>query len=70
MADLPAPVTDALVKARALLDAVTFDSDGIMVGNVRQGGNGGLLSNDTIRAADALRLALEAVDNGQEPAHE
>ena len=64
-AQQPTPA-DAIAKARALLDAVTFDSDGIMVGMVRQGGNGGLLSNDTIRAADELRQALDALPHPQE----
>lgn len=51
-----------IAKARELLATVTYDSDGIMIGNQRQGGNGGLLSIDSIKAADQLRLALEALD--------
>lgn len=51
--------TAALAAATELLACVTFDSDGIMVGMVRQGGNGGMLSNKTLRAADALRRALD-----------
>ena len=59
MRDLAPEISDALVKARKLLDCVTFDSDGVMVGTVRQGGNGGMLHNDTLKAADALRQALD-----------
>lgn len=52
----------AIAKARALLDCVTFDSDGVMVGTRRQGGNGGLLSSQSIRAADELRRALDTLE--------
>ena len=44
----------------ALLDAVDFDNNGVMVGQVRTGGNGGLISMATTKAADALRLTLDA----------
>lgn len=54
-----------IARARDLLARVTYDSDGIMIGHQRQGGNGGLLSTDSIKAADQLRLALEALDSGQ-----
>lgn len=40
--------------AEALIDAVTFDDSG----SHGQGGNGGLLSRETIRKADALRLVI------------
>jgi hypothetical protein len=62
MPDASSPIDRVVSTARELLVNVTFDSDGVMVGMVRQGGNGGLLSNKTIRAADQLRLALEALD--------
>jgi hypothetical protein len=52
-----------IARARELLACVSFDNDGIMIGHQRQGGNGGLLSTDTTKAADQLRLALEALDN-------
>jgi len=48
-------------RARRLLEAVDFDNNGIMVGQVRTGGNGGLISLDTTRAADQLRQALDQV---------
>ena len=57
------PKDQVIACARALLATVTYDSDGIMIGHQRQGGNGGLLSIDSIKAADQLRLALEAVDS-------
>lgn len=51
------------IKARALLDAVDFDNNGKMVAGVYRGGNGGLISRETIIAADELRKVLEAGDN-------
>ncbi|SHF00771.1 hypothetical protein SAMN02745157_1425 [Kaistia soli DSM 19436] len=44
--------------ARALLDAVTFDDSG----SNGRGGNGGLISRETMRKADELRLVLDAAD--------
>lgn len=52
------------IKARALLDAVDFDNHGKMVAGVYRGGNGGLISRETIIiAADELRKVLEVGDN-------
>lgn len=65
MADLPAPVRIALADAAELLERITFDSDGVMVGMRRQGGNGGIISNDTLRAADKLRRSLDDLEAAQ-----
>jgi hypothetical protein len=46
--------------AKKLLDSVDFDNNGIIVGQVRTGGNGGLISLDTVRAADNLRIVLDS----------
>ncbi len=43
-----------LSAARALSEAVTFDDSG----RAGRGGNGGLLSRETIRKNDELKLAL------------
>ena len=48
-------------SARKLLEAVDFDNNGVMVGMQHMGGNGGLISLDTTRAADQLRLVLDQV---------
>lgn len=48
-------------KAKALLDAVEFDNNGAMVAGKLVGGNGGLISHVTIRAADDLRKTLGEV---------
>ena len=55
-------IHDILSKARALVDAVAFDDNGKVIGTHLVGGNGGLLSRETIKTADALRLALSACD--------
>jgi len=48
-----------LVKAsHAPVDAVTFDESGMLVGQIWTGGNGGLLSRETIVKADTLRSVL------------
>lgn len=55
---LPIAEIEAIVtETRDLIDKVTFDESG-MAG---RGGNGGLLSRETIRAADELRQHLESV---------
>jgi len=59
------PELDAvLTRARALLEAVDFDNNGSVVGMARMGGNGGLTSLETTRAADALRLAFDRLGDG------
>ncbi|MFT6659703.1 hypothetical protein [Maritalea sp.] len=40
-----------------LIDAITYD----VTGTHGQGGNGGLVSNETIKAADQCRLVLSAI---------
>lgn len=50
--------------AKALLDAITFDDCGAMVGGKFVGGNGGLISRETIRRADELRRALIKAERG------
>jgi len=50
--------------AKALLDAITFDDCGAMVGGKFVGGNGGLISRETIRKADELRRALIKAEEG------
>ena len=48
------PIARLMRAAEDLVAAVTFDDSG----HAGQGGNGGLLSRETIRKADALRLAV------------
>ena len=56
-------MSDRLIKAaKALVAAVDFDMNGMMIGKVYQGGNGGLISRETIQKSDELRRAIAAVE--------
>lgn len=58
MPHIPEELQNTLLEqSAALVAAVTFDDSGMM----GKGGNGGLLSRDTIRAADELRLTLNDI---------
>ncbi|MFA5898830.1 MAG: hypothetical protein WC829_06920 [Hyphomicrobium sp.] len=48
-----------VAKAKALVDSVSHDNNGSMVAGQFMGGNGGLVSRETIAAVDALRLELD-----------
>lgn len=66
MADQPATITIEDVEhlvhhARELLERVSFDEHGTMVAGKFVGGNGGLLSRETVIAADALRVELARI---------
>jgi hypothetical protein len=56
-------VTRLIAAAKALADSVSFDDNGTMIGSKWIGGNGGLISRDTIVKADAVRRAVAAFDN-------
>lgn len=47
--------------AKELVDAISFDEHGRMVGQTFMGGNGGLISRDTLAKSDAVRRALAAL---------
>ena len=64
---LPGTVDSLVAKAHALVDAVTFDENGAMVAGQWVGGNGGMISRQTIIAAHALRLELSGWGTGQAP---
>ncbi len=56
-------MSDRLIKAaKAVVDAIDFDNNGRRVGSVFQGGNGGLYSLDTLKAADELRRAINEME--------
>jgi hypothetical protein len=55
------PNTDLMAAAEALADSVLFDDVGEMIGGKLVGGNGGLLSRETIAKADAVRRALDVL---------
>lgn len=53
--------------AQKVVDQVTRDDCGQMVGQIWMGGNGGLLSRETLKAVDKLRLTLMAIRSSQSP---
>ena len=56
-----APFVERLLSAsQDVVDAISFDDNGAMIGGKWQGGNGGLLSRETISKADELRRAINA----------
>lgn len=55
---MPDALAAIIAAARRLIDAVTFDDSG----TAGRGGNGGLVSRDTIHRADELRLAIAAAE--------
>lgn len=54
------PDDELIAAATALLTSVDFDNNGMMVAGVYRGGNGGLISRETTKAADDLRRVLDA----------
>jgi len=55
------PIIERLEKAtRELVDAVNFDVNGAMIGNQWRGGNGGLVSRETLIKVDEASRALDA----------
>ena len=50
---------NVLARAENLVAAIQLDDSGQLVGNQWMGGGGGLLSRDTLKAADQLRNALD-----------
>ena len=55
-------MSDVIATARALLERITFDVCGV----AGKGGNGGLVSTETVKAADQLRLAISRHEVGNE----
>jgi hypothetical protein len=57
-----------LTAAKELVDSVSFDENGAMIGGKWMGGNGGLLSRETHQKADALRRVMDTFRKA--PAHD
>ncbi len=51
-----------IAAARALVDAISFDVNGAMIAGQYRGGNGGLVSIETMKKADELRRAIAAAE--------
>lgn len=56
--------TERLIHAaKALVEAISFDVNGAMIGGKWMGGNGGLISPQTIRISDELRRAIASIES-------
>lgn len=44
--------------AKELIDSISFDDNGALIGGRWMGGHGGLISDETRRKADALRQLM------------
>jgi hypothetical protein len=51
-----------LDTAKALVDSVSFDENGALIGGKWVGGHGGLLSQETHTKADACRRAIQDLE--------
>ena len=52
-------ITQLEILAQQLVDAIQLDDTGMVVAEQFVGGNGGLLSRETLKVADAVRLELD-----------
>lgn len=59
--DASAEATQLLVRSTDLMKAVQFDDTGAMIAGHLQGGNGGLLSRETIHKAGLVQLTLNDI---------
>jgi hypothetical protein len=58
----PAGSAELAFTAKELVDAVSFDLNGALIGGKWMGGNGGLLSTVTLAKADDVRRALARLE--------
>lgn len=62
MTDATSPTARLIAATRALVDSVSFDVNGAMIAGQYRGGNGGLVSRETITRADEARRAIAAIE--------
>ncbi len=55
-----------IIAAKSLIDSISFDDNGAMIAGKYMGGNGGLISRETLEKADALRRAIAVAESGGE----
>lgn len=54
-----AAIAELVAQAQRLVDCVTFDESGHLIGKQWIGGNGGLIGRDTLRENELLRFQIE-----------
>ena len=60
-------MNELIKAAQALVDSVSFDVNGKIIGDRWVGGHGGLVSKETLKLADACRRAIEEAKGGGAP---
>lgn len=61
MSEAPPAFADLVTAAAKLADSVSFDMNGAIIGGRWMGGHGGLISNETLKAADDVRRICHAL---------
>lgn len=60
------PVQDLIEAATDLVESVSRDENGELIGGIWMNGHGGLLSPDTHRKADRVRRALNSLEKSED----
>lgn len=55
-------VAALITASRSVADAISFDMNGVVIGGRFVGGNGGLISVDTLKKVDEMRRAISAIE--------
>lgn len=59
-------ISNEFIKAaKELIDSVSFDMNGMIVGNNLVGGHGGLISKETLQKCDELRRIIWKLENNK-----
>jgi len=61
MTDTEHKLAVLVADAEVVVDSITMDDQGKVIGQIWMGGSGGLLSNATLRAVDKLRKTIMAI---------
>ena len=61
MTDTEHKLAIIVADAEVVVDSVTMDDQGKVIGQIWMGGSGGLLSKTTLRAVDKLRKTIMAI---------
>lgn len=63
---LASSVRNLSSSVKALLESISFDDNGALIGGKWMGGHGGLLSEETRKKADDVMRELQALETGRQ----
>lgn len=66
MTEVPPAFAELVTAAEKLANSVSFDMNGELIGTKLMGGHGGLISNDTLKAADSVRRICHVLRSGDQ----